>query len=131
MSSFAGSDVFCQSGIALSTSGVKWLAGPVNLHGVYVIPAGEDVGGLTRINLYDGDPASGGTLTFQAPSTYSPQHEMQGVVYMELPMNGIRFSEGIWVKLEGETGTPAGTKVPNAMMLFYTGAFQTIGTSPS
>ena len=97
MPSVAGSDVFCQSGIALTISGVKWLAGPVNLHGAYVIPAGEDTGGLTRINLYDGDPASGGTLTFQFPCTYSPSHEMQGAVYMELHMNGIRFSEGIWV----------------------------------
>mgnify|MGYP003148331899 CR=1 FL=1 len=126
MSSFAGSDVFCQSGITPSATAAKWLAGPVNVHGVYVIPAGSDIGGLQRINLYDGDPGSGGTILFQLPCTYSPSHEMQGARYVEIPMNGVRFEEGVWLKVEGNTDD-----TPNAVMIFYTGSFQTIGTSPS
>jgi hypothetical protein len=56
---------------------------------------------------------------------------MQGARYVEIPMNGVRFEEGVWLQLAGNTGDPAGTDVPNAVMIFYTGSFQTIGTSPS
>jgi len=131
MSSFAGSNVLCQSGIDLTLSGVEWLSGPINVHGVYLIPSGADTDGLQYVNLYDGDPeGSSSTLLFQIPCTWAPLHEMQGAIYFEIPMNGIRFSDGVYVKIEGNSGSTPGDALPNGLMLFYTGAFQTIGSSP-